>query len=184
MEIKEIIEYLEKGKPKPLFARSKKAYDEYIGKEIEKIDKMINLVKSLEIENKALKKFKDMWEWIQGVEMWNKEYEQIVKGVVQDIEVGYKSLKTIEQIGYDEIDKVSDISDSLIDGIYKKQNQRYIKKINRLGALKKENEAYKEMWKDLDNFINIFHKETTGPILRDIRDILIKLKEEYLGGGK
>jgi CHASE3 domain sensor protein len=72
----------------------------------------------------------------------------------------------------------------LIDGIYKKQNQRYIKKINRLGALKKENEAYKEMWKDLDNFINIFHKETTGPILRDIRDILIKLKEEYLGGGK
>jgi hypothetical protein len=96
MEIKEIIEYLEKGKPRPLFARSRKDYDEYIGKEIEKIDKMINLVKSLEIENKA----------------------------------------------------------------------------------------YKEMWDDLDNFINIFHKETTGPILKDIRAILIKLKEEYLGGGE
>jgi hypothetical protein len=184
MEIKEIIEYLEKGKPRPLFARSRKDYDEYIGKEIEKIDKMINLVKSLEIENKALKKFKDMWEWIQGVEMWNKEYEQIVKGVVQDIEVGYKSLKTIEQIGYDEIDKVSDISDSLIDGIYKKQNQRYIKKINRLGALKKENQAYREMWKSICGYINNFHKDSTTSGILDTRKVIGRIEQKYLGGVK
>jgi len=55
MEVKEIIEYLEKHKPIPLFARSKEDYNEYIGKDIEKIDKMITLLKSLEAENKKYK---------------------------------------------------------------------------------------------------------------------------------
>jgi FtsZ-binding cell division protein ZapB len=143
-----------------------------------------NLLKSLESENKKLKQYQDMWEWIQGVEMWNKEYEQVVKEVVQDIEVGYKSLKTIEQIGYDEIDKVSDISDSLIDGIYKKQNQRYIKKINRLGALKKENQAYREMWKSICGYINNFHKDSTTSGILDTRKVIGRIEQKYLGGGK
>ncbi len=66
MKIKEVIEYLEESKPIPLFARDDKSYDEYIGDDIERINKMIDLLQSLEAENKALKKeikaYKGMWE--------------------------------------------------------------------------------------------------------------------------
>lgn len=71
MEVKEVIEFLEKSKPIPLFARDKKVYDEYIGKDIKRIDKMIKLFQSLEAENKALKKennmYKGMWKKLKNI---------------------------------------------------------------------------------------------------------------------
>ena len=157
---------------------------------------LIELLKSLKAENKKLKKFKDMWEWIQGVEMWNKEYEKIVKEVVQDIEVGYMSGKTIEQIGYEKVD------DSLVNGIFNKQNQKYIKKINTLEKLKqenkalrkdkwelegineacrRENKAYREMWKELkptDDYECLILEE------RHLLSKMGNLENKYLGGEK
>lgn len=72
MEVKEIIEYLEKHKPIPLFARSKEDYNEYIGKDIEKIDKMIDLLKSLEYENEA---YKGMWKNLKPSD----DYEALIR---------------------------------------------------------------------------------------------------------
>ncbi len=74
MEVKEIIEYLEKHKPIPLFARSKEDYNEYIGKDIEKIDKMITLLKSLEAENKKLKAYEEMWKELKPTD----DYECLI----------------------------------------------------------------------------------------------------------
>jgi hypothetical protein len=135
-----------------------------------------NLLKSLESENKKLKQYQDMWEWIQGVEMWNKEYEQVVKEVVQDIEVGYKTGKTIEQIGYEKVE-----DKGLTDGISNKQNQKYIKKINTFEKLKQENEGYKGIVEDVRDIIlhHIGHLEPN-----EVLDIIDNTSNKYLGGGE
>ena len=133
----------------------------------------------LKRENKKLKKFKDMWEWIQGVEMWNKEYEKIVKEVVQDIEVGYESGKVIEKIGYEKVE-----DKGLDDGIFNKQNQRYIKKINTFKKLKQENEAYKGIVEEIENdFGNGILQNENGFGVKLEHLIEIK-KQKYLGGEK
>jgi hypothetical protein len=138
--------------------------------------RIANLLESMESENKALKKFRDMWEWIQGVEMWNKEYEKIVKEVVQDIEVGYESGKVIEKIGYEKVE-----DKGLDDGIFNKQNQRYIKKINTFKKLKQENEAYKEMWKMLSGIAN---RETDTSFESELFRTIKIIENHYLGGGE
>lgn len=150
--------------------------------EVKKFGEIVDLLKSLEAENKALKKFKDMWEWIQGVEMWNKEYEKIVKEVVQDIEVGYESGKVIEKIGYEKVE-----DKGLDDGIFNKQNQRYIKKINTFKKLKQENEAYKEMWEILKADMKLQYCITPQEIYMHKKSIdkqMINLEKKYLGGGE
>lgn len=150
--------------------------------EVKKFGEIVDLLKSMEAENKALKKFKDMWEWIQGVEMWNKEYEKIVKEVVQDIEVGYESGKVIEKIGYEKVE-----DKGLDDGIFNKQNQRYIKKINTFKKLKQENEAYKEMWEILKADMKLQYCITPQEIYMHKKSIdkqMINLEKKYLGGGE
>ena len=163
MEVKEAIEFIERYR----YARNSKT------------DEIIDLLKSLEAENKKLKKeneaYKEMWEWIQGVEMWNKEYEQVVKEVVKDIEVGYMSGKTIEQIGYEKAE-----DKGIVNGIFNKQNKRYIKKINTFEKLKKENEAYQGMWEELRKTLLSWGT----PVLVAVTNNMEGLEQKYLGGGE
>lgn len=176
MEVKEAIEFIEDSYTY--------LYVDLHGnkEEVKKFGEIVDLLKSMEAENKALKKFKDMWEWIQGVEMWNKEYEKIVKEVVQDIEVGYESGKVIEKIGYEKVE-----DKGLDDGIFNKQNQRYIKKINTFKKLKQENEAYKEMWEILKADMKLQYCITPQEIYMHKKSIdkqMINLEKKYLGGGE
>lgn len=93
MEVKEIIEYLEKHKPIPLFARSKEDYNEYIGKDIEKIDKMITLLKSLESENK---KYKNILKELEQAR--TKRIAKNISGVIDGFEKQYPEsiIKSLE----------------------------------------------------------------------------------------
>ena len=102
MEVKEIIEYLEKHKPIPLFARSKEDYNEYIGKDIEKIDKMITLLKSLEAENKKykniLKELEQAMKYIEKTYLGGGELDipdEIIEKYRNDVHFKHKC-KTIE----------------------------------------------------------------------------------------
>jgi hypothetical protein len=170
MEVKEAIEFIEDSYTY--------LYVDLHGnkEEVKKFGEIVDLLKSLESENKKLKQYQDMWEWIQGVEMWNKEYEQVVKEVVQDIEVGYKTGKTIEQIGYEKVE-----DKGLTDGISNKQNQKYIKKINTFEKLKQENEGYKGIVEDVRDIIlhHIGHLEPN-----EVLDIIDNTSNKYLGGGE
>jgi FtsZ-binding cell division protein ZapB len=51
-------------------------------------------------------------------------------------------------------------------------------------ALKKENQAYREMWKSICGYINNFHKDSTTSGILDTRKVIGRIEQKYLGGGK
>ena len=137
MEVNEIIEYLEEHKPIPLFARSKEDYDEYIGEDIEKIDRMITLLKELEAENKV--------------------YRNEQSGWVKEIERRQAKIRELEKLDLN-------VRELMLENKKLKKENKALRKdkwelegINE--ACRKENEAYKGMWKSLIALENKLKKQ-------------------------